>query len=129
MYRIRGKTCIIYRGEVVLRLPALLTNHGGCRVLAEGAAVGQVVLELPELVAVLLDAALVAGALPSSEVNHWFVGFSSVPTKVKTKLSMPYEVLNRCYLEVNVTIQLLTFQQNIVHHCHGDGVRVCITFL
>ena len=129
MYLIRRQSCIIDRGIVVLRLPALLSKHGGSRVLAKGTAVGQVVLQLPELAAVLLDAALVAGTLPSTEVNHRFISLCTVPTEVKAQLGVPYQILNRSHLEVHITIQFLTLQQDVVHHCHGNGVRVRITFL
>ena len=80
VYSVRGQTGIVNRNIVVLRLPALLTNHGRSRVLAEGAAVGQIVLQLPESTGVLLHTALVARTLPSAEVNHRFVGFTLVPT-------------------------------------------------
>ena len=42
---------------------------------------------------------------------------------------MPHQILDRCHLKEDVTVQFLTLQQDVIHHCHGDGVRIGVAFL
>ena len=86
--------------------------------------ISQVVLDLPEEVTVVLDAAFVCSTNPAAKVNHRFVTLTLAVADVETDLSMPCKVLDRGDVRKDVSVKLLTIEENVIHHCKSNRVRV-----
>ena len=124
-----GQVGVEGRHIVPLRLPRLLTEHGGDAVLAELVAVGDVVLQSPERAGVLLQTAGVLSAVPCAQVHLRLVGLGLRPAQVVAQLSVPGDVLNGCDVGEDATRELLTVEQDVVHHGQCDGVGAGVAFL
>ena len=74
---------------VIFWFPALLSEHSCDTMFADSCRILQIVVQRPEVIAVLLQAALVTLTLPGSEVNHRVVGLSLGCTDIETQLAMP----------------------------------------
>ena len=90
-------------------------------------AVSDIVLQLPESGAVLLNGTLVVAAHPSSQVNSGLEALSLAGTDVVAKFGMPYKVLYWSHLKEDVTCQFLAVKQDVVQHCQCHWVGACVS--
>ena len=128
MHGIRRQTGIGYTDIIIIRRPTFLAQHGRKIMLVYHAAIRNIILELPECTAVLLNTTIVTVALPTTKVHHRFITFTSGSTNIIAQFRMPHQILYRCYLKEDITCQLLAVQQHLVHHSHCYRVRIRVTF-
>ena len=114
-----------------VRLPALLTQHGGEAVLADVASIGEVVLQLPVFIVVALPVILVAGLLPTAQVDRGLPCLGVAVADVVAQLSVPHQVLQEAHLGEDIAGQLAALQGVFVHvgQCHGVGVGISLAHL
>ena len=122
VYGVRREVVIGYFRIVPLALPALLPQHDIHRMLlGKRVAIGHVVLQLPEGVVVLLDAAFIR-LFPVGKVDGVVVDFGFAVTDVVTHFGMPSDVLDGGQLRIDVSRQFLAVQHVVLLHRFGYRV-------
>ena len=128
MHSIRRQTGIGYADIIIIRRPTFLSQHGRKIMLVYHTAIRNIILELPECTAVLLNTTIVTVALPTTKVHHRFITFTSRSANIIAQFRMPHQILYWGNLKEDVTCQLLAVQQYLVHHSHCNRVRIRVTF-
>ena len=91
--------------------------------LAPLVGIGKIVLELPEIVAVLLIADGVLAAYPAAEVDHRLVSVGIRFSHIETELCSPCYMFYRSKFSVDVSAEFLSLEENLIHHRKCDRVR------
>ena len=128
MNLIRRKSCIRHFSVLPFRLPHFMTDHCRKAMLSYRIGICKIILQLPEEVIVVLDCAFIGCSCPVSKLNHRGILFCLACSDIKSKFGMPSEVLDRSDIRKDISVEFLTTQENIIHHCQSDRVRSLMIF-